>query len=308
MGESATSVLSWTSSSGTWKTQRHARPLDNPSAKQKIVPSSPVPRHLPFIVPVPVPRHLSSSSSPVPVTAFPSIPNFKTRRYFSAVARNWDFIADSIVSLKTDKPKVLNLFAWYRWCFPAASQGADVIHLDSVSKLWFLARENMELSNLDNIRWVVKEDATTFVKTGSKEEKNTMELSSILPHNGHGTDGERWKLEDLPSMKWWTRFVAARWTGTFFILNTYSLGFSSLIIENLLAGVNNLNTGELYSRLPAGGSFHWAFWEVLPGRIEFFRASKGARRLQRSSSHFLPAVGCFVGWWLLVVGIVAINE
>jgi hypothetical protein len=32
----------------------------------------------------------------------------------------------------------------------------------------------------------------------------------------------------------------------FLILNTYSLGFSSLIIENLLNDVKGLNTGELY--------------------------------------------------------------
>jgi 23S rRNA (cytosine1962-C5)-methyltransferase len=59
----------------------------------------------------------------------------------------------------------------------------------------------------------------------------------------------------------------------FFILNTYSLGFSSIIIENLIKStypaVQNLETGELYlqatagSKLPLGvfGKFYKAALE-----------------------------------------------
>jgi len=38
----------------------------------------------------------------------------------------------------------------------------------------------------------------------------------------------------------------------FLLLNTYSLGFSSLIIENLLRGAAGLQTGELYLQATSG--------------------------------------------------------
>ena len=45
-------------------------------------------------------------------------------------------------------------------------------------------------------------------------------------------------------------------TEHFLILNTYSLGFSSVIVENLIRGafpqVQNLETGELYLQATSG--------------------------------------------------------
>ncbi len=62
------------------------------------------------------------------------------------------------------QPKVLNLFAYTGAATLAAkAAGADIIHLDSIKQVVTWAKENMTLSGLDNIRWLV-EDAMTFVK------------------------------------------------------------------------------------------------------------------------------------------------
>jgi 23S rRNA (cytosine1962-C5)-methyltransferase len=57
------------------------------------------------------------------------------------------------------------------------------------------AKENMELSKLDNIRWVV-EDALKFVKREVKRGNKYHGIILDPPAYGHGPDGEKWKLED----------------------------------------------------------------------------------------------------------------
>lgn len=245
------------SSSGTWKKFKDMPdrwtieyPLKSQNKRSSLVtsPSSPPSSSL---VPSPSspPSHVTSPSS---LSFRLSLTSFKHVGIFPEQACNWDFIADSIASLKTEQPKVLNLFAYTGGASLAAkAAGADVIHLDSVKQVVSWARENMELSNLDNIRWVV-EDALTFVKREVKRGKKYHGIILDPPAYGHGTDGERWKLED--SINEMMKLVLSLLDEQehFLILNTYSLGFSSLIIENLLAGVNNLNTGELYLQATSG--------------------------------------------------------
>jgi 23S rRNA (cytosine1962-C5)-methyltransferase len=54
----------------------------------------------------------------------------------------------------------------------ARAAGADTTHLDSVKVVNYWARENMEASNLDNIRWIV-EDAMKFAQREVKRATNT---------------------------------------------------------------------------------------------------------------------------------------
>jgi 23S rRNA (cytosine1962-C5)-methyltransferase len=158
------------------------------------------------------------------------------------------------------QPKILNLFAYTGGASLAAkAAGADVTHVDSIKQVVTWSKENMDLSGLNNIRWVV-EDALKFVK---REEKRGNKYNGIIldpPAFGHGPNGEKWKLEDNINemIKVVLNLLDDR--EHFLILNAYSLGFSALIIENLLkrkAG-KNLNTGELYlqategNRLPLG--------------------------------------------------------
>lgn len=185
-----------------------------------------------------------------------ALTGFKHVGVFPEQAENWDFIIDSINGFKTQEPKVLNLFAYTGGASLAAkAAGADVVHVDSVKQVVGWARENMELSGLNNIRWTV-EDAAKFVQ---REVKRGRKYNGIIldpPAYGIGANGERWKLED--SINDLLKDVAQLLDPNeyFLILNTYSLGFSALIIENLI-NINfpqfkNRETGELYLNAKSG--------------------------------------------------------
>ena len=140
---------------------------------------------------------------------------------------------------------MLNLFAYTGGASLAArAAGADVTHLDSVRQVVSWARENMELSQQQDIRWLV-EDAMTFVRREVKRGKKYHGIILDPPAYGHGTDGQKWKLEDMINEM--VQHVRALLEEKhFLVLNTYSLGFSSIILENLLADCPGLETGELY--------------------------------------------------------------
>ncbi|MFM2206426.1 MAG: hypothetical protein RL213_401 [Bacteroidota bacterium] len=178
--------------------------------------------------------------------------SFKHVGIFPEQAVNWEYIHGCVRKMKTDKPKVLNLFAYTGGASLAAkAAGADTTHLDSVKQVVTWARENMELSNLNDIRWVV-EDAFTFVKREVKRGKKYQGIILDPPAYGHGTEGQKWKLEDMINemMKQVVELLDEK--EHFLLLNTYSLGFSSLIIENLLDHRQGLETGELFLKSSAG--------------------------------------------------------
>ncbi|MEO8088654.1 MAG: class I SAM-dependent methyltransferase, partial [Bacteroidota bacterium] len=181
-----------------------------------------------------------------------ALTSFKHVGIFPEQAVNWDYIAESVSMMKTAPPKVLNLFAYTGGASLAAkAAGADITHLDSIKQVVSWARENMELSGLTDIRWIV-EDALTFVKREVKRGKKYQGIILDPPAYGHGTEGQKWKLEEMINemMKLVLELLDEK--EHFLILNTYSLGFSSLIIENLLSGVKELETGELFLNATSG--------------------------------------------------------
>jgi 23S rRNA (cytosine1962-C5)-methyltransferase len=177
--------------------------------------------------------------------------SFKHVGIFPEQAVNWDYIFESISRMQTPDPKVLNLFAYTGGASLAAkAAGADVSHVDSIKQVISWGRENMDLSGLKDIRWVV-EDALTFVKREVKRGKKYHGIILDPPAYGHGPNGESWKLEDQINDMLKNVKLLLDDKEHFLILNTYSLGFSSLIIENLLkdmvsTNVKSCHTGELY--------------------------------------------------------------
>ncbi len=177
---------------------------------------------------------------------------FKHVGIFPEQAVNWDYISESIQLMKTEQPKVLNLFAYTGGASLAAkAAGADITHLDSIKQVVTWSKENMELSGLKDIRWVV-EDALTFVKREVKRGKKYNGIILDPPAYGHGANGEKWKLEDNINEMMKHVMTLLDEQECFLVLNTYSLGFSSLIIENLLSGIKDLNTGELFLHSKSG--------------------------------------------------------
>lgn len=187
---------------------------------------------------------------------------FKHVGIFPEQAVNWDYSARAIKAMKIEQPKVLNLFAYTGGASLAAkSAGADVTHVDSIKQVVTWANENQEISGLKDIRWVV-EDALKFVKREVKRGKKYNGIILDPPAYGHGPNGEKWKLEDSINEIMKDVAALADDKNFFMILNTYSLGFSSLIVENLIntsfRSTKNLEIGELYlqatkgSKLPLG--------------------------------------------------------
>lgn len=184
-----------------------------------------------------------------------ALTSFKHVGLFPEQAVNWDYIFKKTKSLKTETPKVLNLFAYTgASSLSAKAAGADVTHLDSVRQVVTWARENMEASGLDNIRWVI-EDAMAFVRREQKRGKKYNGIILDPPAYGHGANGEKWKLEDMINEM--TQLVTSLLEPEdhFLLMNTYSLGFSSLIIENLLndtAIKGSFETGEIFLSTESG--------------------------------------------------------
>lgn len=191
-----------------------------------------------------------------------ALTRFKHVGLFPEQAVNWEFIHEQCQRLK--HPRVLNLFAYTGGASLAArAAGASVTHVDAVKQVVAWGKDNMALSGQEDIRWIV-DDAVKFAE---REARRGSQYNGILldpPAFGHGAKGERWKLEDQIDTLVGTLKQLLPTDGCFLVFNAYSLGFSPLILENLLRdhfprAAQNLRLAELYlpstwgkHKLPAG--------------------------------------------------------
>ncbi len=248
-----------------WNKMMHVKfiPKSSSSGTWKKIKEMPDRWQINYTIGSPALNKLSDAAGRQPTLSFRlALTSFKHVGLFPEQAVNWDYIYSSIKSLKAEQPRVLNLFAYTGAASLAAkAAGADVTHLDSIKQVVTWSRENMELSGLDNIRWVV-EDAVTFVKRELKRGKKYHGIILDPPAYGHGPNGESWKLEDqLNNLLKMVKELLNE-DENFLVLNTYSLGFSSIIIENLVSEIfkpdAGLQTGEIFlsgrtgSKLPLG--------------------------------------------------------
>ncbi|MET4081718.1 23S rRNA (cytosine1962-C5)-methyltransferase [Pedobacter sp. UYP30] len=200
--------------------------------------------------------HVSYDNADVSIKFRLGLTSFKHVGIFPEQAVNWDFISSSLKKFKNPNPKVLNLFAYTGGAsLVARAAGAETTHVDSIKQVITWANENQELSGLKDIRWML-EDALKFVKKEIKRGKKYNGIILDPPAYGHGPNGEKWKLENhiQEMMKEVVQLLDEE--EHFLILNTYSLGFSSVIVENLIKTsypqVKNLSTGELYLQATSG--------------------------------------------------------
>ena len=166
-----------------------------------------------------------------------ALTSFKHVGIFPEQAPNWDYIHDTVKALRTDKPRVLNLFAYTGAASLAAkAAGADVVHLDSVRQVVSWARDNMESSRMEGIRWVI-EDALRFAQREARRKRLYNGIILDPPAYGHGVDGEKWKLDaNLGEMIELCKSLLSP-ENSFLVLNLYSNGFSALIADTLVASV-----------------------------------------------------------------------
>lgn len=168
---------------------------------------------------------------------------FKHVGIFPEQAPNWDYIVSQVERLKRNNasagigraPRILNLFAYTGGASLAArAAGAEVSHLDSVKQVVTWARNNMELSHMDNIRWIV-EDAMKFVQRETRRGNSYDGIILDPPAYGRGPDGERWKLDEslFDLLKGCNTILSP--ANSFLLLNLYSNGYSAMLADTLVS-------------------------------------------------------------------------
>ncbi len=185
-----------------------------------------------------------------------ALSSFKHVGLFPEQAANWDFIYAKTKALGVANPKVLNLFAYTGVASLAAkAAGADVTHVDSIKQVISWSRENMELSELNNIRWVV-EDAMKFVKREVRRGNKYHGIILDPPAYGRGPDGEKWVLEEQINelLKLCKELLEP--DAHFFLINLYSLSFSALIAESLILRIFEKTSQPEFGELYLPDSFH----------------------------------------------------
>ena len=194
---------------------------------------------------------------------------FKHTGLFPEQAANWDFMMERIRN--AGRPvRVLNLFAYTGGATLAAgSAGASVTHVDSVKPVVSWARENMEASGLDGVRWIV-DDALKFAR---REVKRGRKYSGIIldpPAYGRGPDGEKWILEE--NLNELLRLCGELLDPEhgFLVLNLYSMGLSALLARTAVRQLVGDFTGEQFGEL----YFNDSFGKALPLGV-YYRCWRG---------------------------------
>ena len=160
---------------------------------------------------------------------------FKHTGIFPEQAVNWDWMMNKIKDSARDI-KVLNLFAYTGGASVACLKaGASVCHVDSSKGMCEWAKENVASSGLRDkpIRFLV-DDVVKFV---NREIRRGNKYDAIImdpPSYGRGTNGEVWKFEDniADLVKLCMNVLSDK--PLFFLINSYTTGISSQVLENLL--------------------------------------------------------------------------
>ena len=163
---------------------------------------------------------------------------FKHTGLFPEQAINWDYMIDKIKN-SGRKIKVLNLFAYTGGATVACLYaGASVCHVDSSAGMTNWAKENVIASGLKDkpVRFIV-DDVIKFVKREIRRNNKYDVIIMDPPSYGRGSNGEVWNIEkDLyPLIEACMDILSDN--PLFFIINSYTTGMSSKILENML---NNL--------------------------------------------------------------------
>ena len=184
---------------------------------------------------------------------------FKHTGLFPEQAVNWDWMIEKIKSSKRKDVKVLNLFAYTGGATVACSYaGASVVHVDSSKGMVSWAKENAQASGLDKnpIRYIV-DDVRKFVEREIRRGNKYDAIIMDPPSYGRGKNGEVWQFENNISdlVNLCKQVLSDK--PLFFLINSYTTGISSRVLENILYLELKRKDGKLSSGeigLPMSGS------------------------------------------------------
>jgi len=201
--------------------------------------------------------------------------SFKHTGLFPEQSVNWDFCGKIIRRAVSEgrKPRILNLFAYTGGASLAcAAAGAfEIVHVDASKGMIARAKENVAASKLNNslIRFIA-EDCVRFVERELRRGRKYDGIIMDPPAYGRGPTGELWKLEEalFPLVQKCTNLLSD--DPLFFVLNSYTTGLSSQVLENILrltvksahgghvtAGELGLPASKMDLILPCGAVGRW---------------------------------------------------
>ena len=173
---------------------------------------------------------------------------FKHTGLFPEQAVNWDWMSGLISSHKEENLRILNLFAYTGAAtMAAAAAGAkEVVHVDAAKGMVAWAKENRDLCGLSDhtIRFIV-DDCVKFVEREKRRGRTYHGILMDPPSYGRGPSGELWKFE-----KELTRLIQACLdifdeNGLFFLINSYTTGFSPIVLEDVMKTMMNRDSGVI---------------------------------------------------------------
>ena len=160
---------------------------------------------------------------------------FKHTGLFPEQAVNWDWMIKKIKDSKREI-NVLNLFAYTGGATVAClSAGAKVCHVDSSKGMTTWAKENVESSGLRDrpVRFII-DDVVKFVQREIRRGRKYDAIIMDPPSYGRGKNGEVWQFENniADLVELCTKVLSDN--PLFFLINSYTTGISSKVLENLL--------------------------------------------------------------------------
>ncbi len=177
---------------------------------------------------------------------------FKHTGLFPEQAVNWDWMIKKIQDenqkrgidgskvnnkeLIGKEIKVLNLFAYTGGATIACSYaGAHVTHVDSSKGMTDWAKENLQSSKLGDrpVRFLI-DDVTKFVQREIRRGNKYDAIIMDPPSYGRGKNGEVWQFENniADLVELCSQILVDE--PLFFLINSYTTGISSKVLENIL--------------------------------------------------------------------------
>ncbi len=174
---------------------------------------------------------------------------FKHTGLFPEQAVNWDWMINKIKTSGRKDIKVLNLFAYTGGATVACSYaGAQVCHVDSSKGMVSWAKENLAASGLSDrpVRFII-DDVTKFVQREIRRGNKYDAIIMDPPSYGRGKNGEVWQFENnIADLVELCKGVLSE-NPLFFLINSYTTGISSKVLENILNLKLDFKKGKLSS-------------------------------------------------------------
>jgi len=171
---------------------------------------------------------------------------FKHTGVFPEQVLNWEYMAERIKNAGKET-NVLNLFGYTGIAsLVCADAGAKVTHLDGSKPSITWARENQELSGLQDkpIRWIL-DDAIEFTAREARRGNTYDAIVMDPPVYGHGPNGEIWDFnKSFPELLENCREILSP-NPVFVIINAYAISSSSLMLANTMEDYLGLDADKI---------------------------------------------------------------